>query len=352
MIDETLFSRGAPVFAASIFRFADKQGVGLCVCMHHSAVDATGFTEVLRLWTQNMAVPGSLFNPGDGRLSRLSTALFHDLGVVSAHSLHALFASHPEYSTTPPTLPTSFPPCTSKVFRVPITRITALKQRIEIHIPSIPTTNTVLCALIWSAITHVRKQRNIALAKETSRLATAVNGRQRIGEHFSALENLYLGKIVLYSLSELTAGDLSAFFDQASDKALATVCDAISQSQSPARINTCHIAEIYSLGDRVEDNRTMFVGWDLFRSRDLTITSWANLDLYDMEFGAQLGKPDFVRVPHAEADGVGLILPRRRASARAETVDEVVEVMIMLRKDDMNVLEQDSTWRALVGRQK
>lgn len=61
-----------------------------------------------------------------------------------------------------------------------------------------------------------------------------------------------------------------------------------------------------------------------------------------MEFSTKLGKPEFVRVPYTEADGVGLFLPRKRSEGRSE----VVEVMIMLRSDGMDVLEHDIPWDA------
>jgi hypothetical protein len=114
---------------------------------------------------------------------------------------------------------------------------------------------------------------------------------------------------------------------------LSEICRAIAESQSAARINSCHIAEVYRLADGVEDYKSIFVGWDLFCSTDLTITSWADLDFYNMDFGAKLGKPEFLRLPFMGADGVGIVLPRRRSE------NEVLEVMIMLRSEDMEVLE-------------
>ena len=94
--------------------------------------------------------------------------------------------------------------------------------------------------------------------------------------------------------------------------------------------------------ERVDDYKTIFFGWDLFGARDLTITSWADLDLYDMEFGEGLGKPEFIGVPYAEADGVGLILPRKRGVPNsAGGSDEVLDIMVMLRREDMDALDSD-----------
>lgn len=45
-----------------------------------------------------------------------------------------------------------------------------------------------------------------------------------------------------------------------------------------------------------------------------------------------------------EADGVALILPRQRAVSQ-----EVLEVMIMLRRDHMDAMERDPLWQTLLA---
>lgn len=355
MIDEALFTAGAPVFAASIFRFADSQGLGLCICMHHDAVDATRFAEVVRLWTQSLAGSGlplesNLAGVRD-RLSRLSGALSPHLTTSPSQSTDSLFASHPEYSRTPPMLPSEFPSCTSKLFSLRTARVNRLKELLSSSMPTPPTTNTLVCALIWSSITRARMQRNPALADETSRLAMAINGRRRIGAELSTPGNPYLGKTVLYSLARLSAEglrDASFGLNQPPTESLPTLCNIIAESS--AQIDSRHIAEVYHLVERVDDYKTIFVGWDLFGARDLTITSWADLDLYDMEFGEGLGKPEFIGVPYAEADGVGLILPRKRGVPNsAGGSDEVLDIMVMLRREDMDALDSDFMWESFMS---
>lgn len=69
-----------------------------------------------------------------------------------------------------------------------------------------------------------------------------------------------------------------------------------------------------------------------------------------MEFGEGLGKPEFIRVPYAEADGVGLILPRKRGVANsAGGSDEVLDVMVMLRREDMDALDSDFIWKSFMS---
>ncbi|KAH6890654.1 transferase family-domain-containing protein [Thelonectria olida] len=339
---------GPRVLVAGLFRFGDNQGVGLCVGIHHNCVDGTGFAELVRLWVQN--IPGSeslRLDPARGRLGRLSEALSSDSEAKNARSTESLLASHPEYSTAPPTFPSSFPACTSKSFTIPMARIQAHAQAVaggDSQTP--PTTNNVLCALLWSCITRARLQGSEAVSPfASSRMAMAVNGRPRIGSEFSTTENPYLGNVVIYSLSQLTSGELRS---EGSDK-LAKVCNTIAISSAPSTVNSGYVAEVCELVSKAPDYRGIFVGWDLFQSRDLTITSWANLDFYGMDFGEGLGKPEFIRFPYTEADGVCIILPRRRAAA-GDASDEMIEVVVMLRMDNMAILEEDETWKSLVVR--
>ena len=343
MIDDALFEIGAPVFAASIFRFADE-GVGLCVCFHHNVVDGTGFSEIMRLWARNIAEHTFTFSgSSQSRSERLAEALLFDLNETSFISSENLLTLHPEYSKIPPTLPEELPSCTSKLFAISVRWIDILKELMRKYMSIAPTTNTVICALIWTTITRFRMQSNPSLGSEVSQLAMAVNGRRRIGENFSSSELPFFVNAVFYSLLKFSAAALAAS-DKAPVNSLAKICEQIAQSQSPLVINSRHIAEVYQLIDRMKDCRSLFVGWDLFGSRDLTITNWADLGLYELDFGALFGHPKFVRLPYMEADGVAIILPRQRGVSQ-----EVLEVMIMLRRDHMDALECDPMWQILAS---
>ncbi|KAE8347281.1 hypothetical protein BDV24DRAFT_173169 [Aspergillus arachidicola] len=299
MIDDALSATGAPVFAASLFLFSD-QGVGLCVCLHHNAVDATGFTEIVRLWARSFSDPGFEFsNPPQGRLERLSKALSTYPEEISSLLSKDLFALHPKYSKVLPAMPTEFPSCTSKLFKVSIHRINVLNE-----------TLVLLCALIWTTITRVRANRNPAIASETSRLKTA---------------NPYFGNAVLYFLTNCSV-ELLVTSDKEALRSLADICDCSSESESHFKINSRHVAEAFRSVDCIEDY------------------SWADLDLYTMHFGPVLGRPKFVIFPCMVVDGVAIILPRQRDSSEEER-----EIMVMLRRDDMGSLESDSMWRSLIS---
>lgn len=153
----------------------------------------------------------------------------------------------------------------------------------------------------------------------------------------SSLTRATYTNVILYSLTELAITDIISSSTENS-KNIAKVCEAISQSQHISTFDIQHIAEAYTISDNLESNQFLFPGWDLFNARDLTVTSWAQLDFYGMDFGEGLGKPDFVRVPYPEADGVCMILPRKRQTGAADQAVELLDVVVMLRNDDMAVL--------------
>ncbi|KAL4816597.1 hypothetical protein BDW67DRAFT_184755 [Aspergillus spinulosporus] len=376
-VSGALTGDGAPVFAASVFRFATpdldpqegRQCIALCVCIHHNAVDATGFTEIIRLWARNVAGPDLSFStcsaaPDRGsRHAHLLTTLSSELKEleISSPSSDAILAMHSEYSKTPPAMPPNgLAPCTSKLFSIPIHWVNILKELLRKYVSTPPTTNVVLCALLWTTITRVRARRNPSLMSQTSRLVTAINGRPRIKPGFSSScpvfvsenDHTYLGNAVVYVLTPFPAVALASSTAETTPdpgpapmRSLAIICDQISNSQSVSTINKRHIAEVY----RLLDESPLFPGWDLFGSRDVVITSWADQDLYTVDFGSLFGRPTSVVFPPMEpgapADGVGIVLPRRREKAEME----ILEVILMLRVDDMRALEDDSLWQTIVS---
>ncbi len=343
---------GAPVFAASIFRFSDGTGLGLCVCIHHNTADATGITYLLSLWasaTRELPL-GPGFAGRRPRLARLTDALDPELNAALSLSVQDLWASHPELSKVAPTLPSEFEPCACELFRISTKKIDELKRRMQAGMGFNPTTTNLVTTLVWQAVTRARARRNPALLGQAmaTRLVTAVNGRGRIGPGVSTPDAPYLGNAVLYALAELPVSQVVAG-SGAPEENVVGISNAVFKSQSTDLINKRSIAELCSLVSRVDDYRGIFVGWDLFSSRDFTVTSWNGLELYELDFGEGLGKPQHVRPPYVEADGVGFILPRKRAveGAVGAVEDDAVEVLVMLRKDDMACMMRDEEWAAL-----
>ncbi|PYI35794.1 hypothetical protein BP00DRAFT_333463 [Aspergillus indologenus CBS 114.80] len=223
-----IMEQGIPVFAASVFRFIDR-GIGLCICLHHHSVDATGFAAVVRLWAQATTTTTSRTT---GRTLSSEHSHLHHL-----RTLHTLVQKYTHHE---------------------------------------PTTNTLATALLWTTITRVRTRRtpNLLTQESNSTLTTAVNGRPRL----SPLTPGYIGNLVLYATATYPAPAL-ATADMDPVRALAEICECITQSLSPDKIGERFVAEVYALVQGVEDYRGLYPGWEGFGDRDVTVTSWAGVEV-------------------------------------------------------------------------
>ncbi|RDW93042.1 uncharacterized protein DSM5745_00364 [Aspergillus mulundensis] len=256
-------SSGEAVFSASVFRFGDECGIGLC--------------EVMRLWTDHITaavVPSgstadASFNPRP-RLPRLTEAMDTELAAVEASgaSTDDLFALHPEFSRAPVLNPAQVPNCTPKIFTIPLSRIEVIKRHIELSLRSMGvavTTNMVVTAILWAAVTRARMQRDPSLAGEQTRLVTPVNVRSRIGPTFSSRADPYFGNVVVRATANVPAERLglgltssssstsgSASSSASAPSSLVSICRSIANAQSLTSINARFIAECYTLADRAD----------------------------------------------------------------------------------------------------
>jgi trichothecene 3-O-acetyltransferase len=343
----------APVIAASYTRL--DGGVLVCLCVHHNVMDGTGTGMVISLWGRNTkGVPSEPLPDSEEprhRLERLKASrVGHDSASMDDKGLtvESMLALHPEYTSVITSRRPPFPPCTSRIFTFPVEKLKTAA------IESKTSVNNVLCAIIWSCISSARSNRwrnEIGASNEEAlhtelKLGMAVNGRARLGESFAGAGGRpYIGNVNLYSVTNLGLDHLVKLGQSpgpeanwAASDTLASVVPAI--TASIGRINRQFISEVITIAEQVPSIQSLQPGWNFFNGPDLTITSWANLDTYSVDFGPELGMPDFVRLPYLEVDGLNIVLPRRRTS-----IPENIEVVIMLRKDDMAEVERNEMWR-------
>ena len=299
-----------------------------------------------------------------------------------ATNLDELFKKHVEYSLEAPKTSNSVPKSglTSKIFRFSAQNLNAAKIALAAHLDSkILTANTILCSILWSCISRVRLDRVRGQASPSdqerykySKLGFAINGRRRIGDAF-ATGKRYLGNVNLFGIVHLkmdtlvnnntnlpsSAGTGQIPLPQSFTEIVQAIAAAI------ARVDATFVSEVISLAEQVPNVRALLPGWSSWNGPDLTITSWASLGTYSVDFGPALGKPDFFRVPYAQADGLCIALPRKEERQPEGTCRDTaseegnagsrpaplkptlgdIEVVVMLRQDDMQVLERDEIWR-------
>ncbi|KAK3674107.1 hypothetical protein LTR78_005954 [Recurvomyces mirabilis] len=229
-----------------------------------------------------------------------------------------------------------------------LSQVDKMKARLGEHTAVPPTTNTVICAILWTALTRARQRRRPEAFSQPqqSRLGMPSDARRRVHPDFSPDEDPYFGNFYTYTATALPTTALITA-DDTSMYRLAHVCDAIASTLSPDKLNSRNVAEIYTLATRSESSPALFPAWSITSGRDLGMTSWAGFGLYEMSFGNVLGQPTFVRPPFMQIDSAAIVLPRKRGGFDEEQRD-IIEIMVMLHKDDTKALQDERLWKLLV----
>ncbi|KAL6247611.1 hypothetical protein RBB50_005957 [Rhinocladiella similis] len=350
-------------------------GLILCLCAHHVVMDGAGMGKFLKLWgdcTRDVVVRAddkALYDPKElyhrDAWLRNASAYFPETEPIA--TLEGLLLRHPEYSlrsmsSPQPPLSTNVSGqpvnCAAKIFAFSSAKLQEVKTAMSKSAPAKSlTVNNILGTVLWAAITRARLGRirrdGLATVEDsaTSKLGFAINARSKIGPAVSAKS--FLGNVTMLKVVELAATEMEGIAENAlvSSSAanlslLIPVISAIAAATSA--VTPTHVGEIVAFADRLADVDDILPGWNSYHGLDLTYTSWADVGMYDCDFGPSLGGgPRFVRIPYMPyLDGMVLSLPRRRL---AEGLDERIEVAIMMNEQDMQVLEENEmlrSWRA------
>lgn len=352
--------REAPVFAASYTRL--DGALLMCYCVHHNVMDGTGAAELAGLWAACARGEDVDQHDVDPQEPFHRAALLDVAGAEPDSSVPAQVHTGVHAHLARPREPL---PSTAKIVSFSTERLVktrAALERARAGSPSASTgpisTNTVLNAVIWSTVTRIRLARlardgqrdaagSLALPS-SSRLSFAVDGRRRLGGDFCGRAR-FLGNVNVNSLAEADLHTLAAAsrYVCATEEvssgdalgALARVVEAV--SSAAARNTRSYIRHVVSRVQQASSAAQVALDWQISHELDLTLTSWANQGFYEFDFGRGLGKPSFVRVPYMEADGLVIILPRRRGGPQ-----ERIEALVGLNVDDLQALESDAAWNS------
>lgn len=188
--------------------------------------------------------------------------------------------------------------------------------------------NDILCAVLWHAVVRARLGSRSAAEGECSILAVPVNVRRRMNP---PLPPDYIGNAVIEAMTERPMTELSAW----STSQLAETALAIRQAVSS--VDDANIRALIELVDHVDDVHRIRRRGESSLGNDLTITSWLDMGLCDMDWGGVLGMIED-RTPTFDGfDGLCVVLPRRR--------DGSVKVMVGLEIAGMGRLLEDEGFR-------
>lgn len=338
-----------PVMAAQVNII--QGGVLLATSFHHSVVDAAGFATVLKTWASNTnKIPHSDGASGDGAAKPNSlpsnsldkSSLMKALMATEIDPLVRI-KKHPQYKleTTPlrsketkdaPIAPPTFtlPAMTPTVFHFAAPKLAALKFSASPSSGSFISTNDALCALLWSSITQARTlSENATEDQETpsSILGMAVDGRRRLSP---ALPASYVGNVTIYASARLPISILSQ------NTELKGIASAIRTAIT--ELDNDHIQDVIALVTSLSNVTELKPDLKRMLGRDLAITSWREMGLIGLDWGARIGKVEAVRLPKGGFDGLCIILP--------ELAEGGLEVLVGLENGAMERLKEDETFMA------
>jgi hypothetical protein len=327
-----------PVFRATLSLV--RNGHLLCVSVHHSTTDITGFGALLKIWASYCRTGSSrsiqfASNWLDrGRLSITPT----DASPRCPEFLHA--QNIPTTREDPASI--EFADMESSILIFQRERLEGLKAEVIGRLPrgmSWVSTGDILTAVLWSAIVSVELQDDANLARNTAFLEKdehairiPVNFRSR---YIPPLPRDYLGAAFGVSLATARESDL---------KHIAAGPDNVIFLSSLARV----AAAVREAVNLVEGGNMRSVVGYLAAQKDLTniqlgphrsipsIVSWADEGIYDLDWG-KIGNCEAVRLPRLKNKRYPIVLPRH--------TNGDLEVFVRLPKIQMEILKNQWVMR-------
>ncbi|KAK0652348.1 transferase family-domain-containing protein [Cercophora newfieldiana] len=347
---------GSPAFAAGYTILDAAVVVGVAV--HHSIADGTGVSEIIRFWascTRQSSPPENQTPRSDEPLLRRAL-LRSGLPPPSEKPLTERLASLPQVylRSLDPSRNQAVDTSATKggihlftfsVSRLESARVALRSAEAELD-PAALSTNNILTGIIWACVSRARaaRRKGVVLGNGMSKMGFAINGRRQFTGDIAARP--YVGNVNLYGLPELPCGVLEG---------IGAVCLAGTGQvggllpvlkgiyEAIKRVTGGHIAEFAEMMEAVGDVRDVTPNWVRANGPDLSVTSWANMGVYESDFGEGVGKPLWMRVPgDFVGDGLVIVLPRKRTGEDVRGI----EVLLLMCEEDLRFLEGDEVWRS------
>lgn len=212
-------------------------------------------------------------------------------------------------------------PASWEYFNFPVDTLKELKNETmkDIHSGYV-STDDCMCALICKAIDRARLRR--LKPTRIHKFARALNTRK-----YMNLDEHQTGVCLNMSVNNLSIGEVV-------EKPVAELASQIRQKiLDPQQIQRS-TKELATLVSRAEDKTKIMMSGPIDPAVDIQISSWTNLNCYDLDFNLGLGKPVAVRRPtFIPCTGLIYFLPKRG--------DGQINVAMSLRNDDLAQLKSD-----------
>ncbi|TGO43621.1 hypothetical protein BOTNAR_1659g00010 [Botryotinia narcissicola] len=226
----------------------------------------------------------------------------------------------------PPHPPPS-PERTWAYFTFPATFLVALKSLAKEAIvgPDHISTDDALSAFIWQSVIRARIPRLDPMIKSTFGRSIDVRSRLNIPVTYPGLMSNMTYHT--YTLQELVKEPLGVVASR--------LRSALNSTTSTLVYDTRALATF--LNSNPDKNLASNIA-TLNLSTDIIFSSWAKIDIYDLDFNLGLGKPEAVRRPRfSTVESLMFLMPR--------TLNGEITAAMCLRNDDMKRLQEDNEFR-------
>ncbi|KAI0852772.1 transferase family-domain-containing protein [Daldinia vernicosa] len=323
------FPNPAPVFRASVSLV--KGGFILCVAVHHCTTDITGFGALLKIWASRCRTGASVVAGFDQSwLDRGALIERHStLDVTAPPSMPRLLHVRGPDDYARLAGPTSF---SSNDLRTGIyffsqTKLQAFKHVVNEHIASQGnagwvSSGDILTALLWSAI--LVAESNTTTAQEgTNTIGFPVNFRSRLSP---PLPSDYLGAAFVMAAATASRTDLISLGTGAASSGDHVLLDSTSISKL-AQIASTIRASLRSVDEQsVRDTLTYLYAASSNhppitlgpRHDGISIVSWADQGVYELDWGDTVGRCGAVRLPKLANKRYPIVLPRIPSSSNGD----------------------------------
>ncbi|KAL7942888.1 transferase family domain-containing protein [Trichoderma barbatum] len=293
----------SPVFRAVLSLV--KGGCLLCISLNHSTADITAFGSLLKIWASHCRTGSSEDIQFSQRwLDR--TAIFSNSQNAPADTPILL---HKEESS-PTGQPSKSVQIETQFFKYSAEYLKNLKNEVSKHVPdgtSWVSTSDILTAILWgSTISSEFADDDGDAVSDTCSIRIAVNCRSRYNP---PLPMDYLGAAFGVSLVNAKMADLIVIGKSSgqtlSISAIANVAAAVRQS-----INVINEDKMNSIVNHLSTQEDI-TGIKLCQQpASVSIVSWADEGVYDLDWGIELGHCEAVRLPTWKTKRYPVVFPR------------------------------------------
>ncbi|PTB63393.1 hypothetical protein BBK36DRAFT_1181805 [Trichoderma citrinoviride] len=293
----------SPVFRAVLSLV--KGGCLLCVSLHHSTADITAFGSLLKTWASHCRTGSSeVIGFDQSWLDRSAIVRqSHNVPADTPVLLHKEESSNTASQTSkPPEMETQFSRYSAEYLK-------GLKVEVNKHLPegtSWVSTSDILTAILWGTIVSSEDAADGHDMDETCSMRIAVNYRSRFNP---PLPKNYLGAAFGVSLVNAKKADLIAIgtsTDQTlSVPAIANVAAAVRQSVNI--IDGDKMSAIVKHLAKQEDVTSLKL---CQQPASVSVVSWADEGVYELDWGAELGHCEIVRLPTWKTKRYPVVFPR------------------------------------------